>query len=62
MFVIHEGWQGRDGRDRYLRSSVNRTLGPWSEFEFAELAKIRLELKLLTKPFDWGFGGGGGSK
>ena len=44
MFVTQEGWQGREGRGRYLRFSVNRMLEPWPEFEFAELAKKRLEI------------------
>ena len=48
MFVTQEGWQGREGRGGYLRSSVNRTPEPWPEFEFAELAKKRLEIASRT--------------
>jgi hypothetical protein len=50
MFVTQEGWHEREGRGRYLRSdsSVNRTLEPWPEFGFAELAKKRLEIANKT--------------
>ena len=48
MIVTREGWQGREGRGRYLRSCVNRTLGPRPEIEFSELAKKRLEIASRT--------------
>jgi len=39
MLVTQEGRQGREGRGRYIRFFVNRTLEPWPEIELAELAE-----------------------
>ena len=56
LLLRRVGKGGREEADTYVPvSTVRRNLG-------RNLSLPSLLFKLLTKPFDWGFGGGGGSK